>query len=55
MFKLVLESSRLPLTIPQAFLISGGNGARGDSWRCCLVMSLLDGGVFPHGVMRWMG
>jgi hypothetical protein len=45
-FRLVLESSGLPITFPQA---------RVGSSRACLVRSLLGGDVFPCGVMMWMG
>jgi hypothetical protein len=51
----VLESSRLPLTVPQALHDSGEDGARVGSRRGCLVRSLLDGDVFPCGAMRWTG
>jgi hypothetical protein len=51
----VLESSRLPPTIPQALHGSGVDGARVGSWKGCLARSLLGGDVFPRGVMRWMG
>jgi hypothetical protein len=36
----VLESSRLPLTVPRALHDNGENGARVGSWRGCLVRSL---------------
>jgi hypothetical protein len=42
-FGTILESSRLPLTVPWALHGSGKNGARVGSWRGCLVRSLLDG------------
>jgi hypothetical protein len=51
----VLEYSRPPPTVPQALHISGVDDARVSSWECCLVRSLLDGDIFPHGAMRWMG
>jgi hypothetical protein len=54
-FEHVLESSRLPLTIPQALHDSGVDGAQVGFWRRCLAKSLLGGDVFPHGAMRWMG
>jgi hypothetical protein len=54
-FRSILESSRLSLTVPWALHDSGVNGARVGSWRGCLVRSLLDGDVFPRGAMRWMG
>jgi hypothetical protein len=54
-FEPVLESSRLPLSIPWVLLGSEVNSAQVGSWRDCLAMSLLGGDVFPHGVVRWMG
>jgi hypothetical protein len=51
----VLESSWLPLTIPQALPSSRRNGALVHSWRGCLVRSLLGSDVFPRGAMRWTG
>jgi hypothetical protein len=54
-FKSILESSRLPLTISQALHGSGVNNSQFSSWRGCLARSLLGGDVFPHGVMRWTG
>jgi hypothetical protein len=51
----ILESSRLPLTVPQTLHDSGENGARVDYWRGCLVGSLLGGDIFACGMMRWMG
>jgi hypothetical protein len=54
-FEPILQSSRLPLTVPRALHGSGGNGAQVGSWRGCLVRSLLGDIIFPCGVMRWMG
>jgi hypothetical protein len=51
----VLESSRLPLTIPWALHSSGVDGTQVGSWGGCLARSLLGGDVFPHGAIRWMG
>jgi hypothetical protein len=51
----VLESSRLPLTIPWALHNSGVDGAQVGSWGGCLARYLLGGDVFPHGAIRWMG
>jgi hypothetical protein len=51
----ILESFRLPLTVPRALHGSEENGTWVGSWRGCLVRSLLSGDVFPHGAMRWMG
>jgi hypothetical protein len=55
MFGPVLESSVLPLTVPQALHGSGGNNAQASSWRGCLMRTLLVGDIFPHGAMRWTG
>jgi hypothetical protein len=55
MFRSILESSRLPPTVPRALYDSGVDGARVGSWGGCLVRSLLGGDIFPRGVMRWMG
>jgi hypothetical protein len=54
-FRLVLESSRLPPTVPWALHDSGVDGARVSSYRGYLAKSLLGGDVFPRGTMRWMG
>jgi hypothetical protein len=54
-FRHVLESSRLPLSIPHALHGSEVNGVRVGSWRDCLVRSLLGDDVFPHGGMRRIG
>jgi hypothetical protein len=51
----ILESFKLPLTVPRALYDNGGSGARVGSWRGCLVRSLLGCDVFSHGAMRWMG
>jgi hypothetical protein len=51
----ILESSRLPLTVPQALHASGVDDARVGSWRGCLANSLLSGDIFPRGTIRWMG
>jgi hypothetical protein len=51
----VMESSRLPPTIPRALHDSGVDDARVGSWGDCLARSLLGSDVFPHGAMRWMG
>jgi hypothetical protein len=51
----VLESSRLPNTIPRALHGSGVDDARISSWGGCLARSLLGGDTFLCGVMRWMG
>jgi hypothetical protein len=55
LFGPILESSRLPLTIPQALHGSWENGASVYTKRGCLVRSLHGGDVFPCGVMMWMG
>jgi hypothetical protein len=55
MFGPVLESSRLPLSVPWALHGSEVNGARIGSWRGSLVRSLLGNNVFPHGRVRWIG
>jgi hypothetical protein len=55
MFGHVLESSRLPPTVPQAHHDSGVDGAQVSSLGGCLARSLLGSDVFPHGAMRWMG
>jgi hypothetical protein len=47
----VLESSRLPLSIPWALNGSEVNGARVSSWRGCLVSFLLGDDAFPHGLV----
>jgi hypothetical protein len=45
-FRPVLESSRLPVTIPHALHDGGGgDGVRVSSWRRCFVRSLLDGDI----------
>jgi hypothetical protein len=49
----ILESSRLPLTVPWALHGSGENGAQVGSWRGCLVRSLLGGNMFLFEAMRW--
>jgi hypothetical protein len=54
MFGPILESSKLPLTVPWALHGSGENGAWVGSKRYCLMRSLLGGDVFPRGTMRWM-
>jgi hypothetical protein len=54
-FRLILESFRLPLTVLRALHGSGVDGARVGSSRGCLVRSLLDDDVFPRGVMSWTG
>jgi hypothetical protein len=54
-FRLVLESFRLPPTVPWALHDSGVDGARVSSYRGYLAKSLLGGDVFPRGTMRWMG
>jgi hypothetical protein len=41
MLEPVLESSRLPPTVPQALHESGVDGARVSSWGGCLARSLL--------------
>jgi hypothetical protein len=46
-FRPILESSRLPLTLPRSLHGSGEDSARVDSWRGCLARSLLGGNVFP--------
>jgi hypothetical protein len=51
----ILESSRLPLTAPQALHNSGGNGARVGSQRGYLVRSSLGDDVFPREAMRRTG
>jgi hypothetical protein len=51
-FRPILESSRLPLTVPWALHGSGENGARVGSWRGCLVRSLLGGNIFLREAMR---
>jgi hypothetical protein len=51
----ILESSRLPHTVPWALHDRGVDGAWVGSWGGCLVMSLLGGDVFTRGTMRWMG
>jgi hypothetical protein len=50
-FKPDLESSRLPLFVPQALHGSEANGARVSSLRSCLARSLLSDDVFPRGGM----
>jgi hypothetical protein len=52
-FEPVLESSNLPLTIPQALQDSGMGGAQVSSWIGCLARSIVGGDVFPQGAMRW--
>jgi hypothetical protein len=47
----ILESSRLPLSIPWALNGSEVNGARVSSWRGCLVSFLLGDDAFPHGLV----
>jgi hypothetical protein len=54
-FGLVLNSSRLPLSVPRTLHGSEVNGARVSSWRGCLARSLLGDDVFPRGVVYWMG
>jgi hypothetical protein len=51
-FRPVLESSRLPPTVPWAFHGSGVDGAWLGSWGGCLARSLLGDDVFPHEAMR---
>jgi hypothetical protein len=51
MFEPILESSRLPPTIPQALHDSGVDGTQVGSWGGCLAKSLLGNDVFPHGAM----
>jgi hypothetical protein len=51
----ILESPRLPLTVPQVLHNNRGNSARDSSWRGCVVRSLLGSDVFSHGPMMWMG
>jgi hypothetical protein len=48
-FRHVLESSELRLSIPRALYVSEVNGARVGSWRGSLVRSLLGDDIFPHG------
>jgi hypothetical protein len=52
-FGLVLQSSRLPLSIPQALHGIEVNYAWVGSWRGCLARSLLGDDVFPRGGVRW--
>jgi hypothetical protein len=54
-FRTILESSRLPPTIPQVLHDNGVDDAWVGSLGGCLARSLLGGDVFPHGAMRWMG
>jgi hypothetical protein len=54
-FRPILESSRLPLSIPQTLHGTEVNGAQVVSWRGCLARSLLDDDVFPRGGMWWTG
>jgi hypothetical protein len=51
----ILESSRLPLSIPWALHVSEVNGTRVGSWRDCLARSLLGDDVFPRGGVRRTG
>jgi hypothetical protein len=51
----ILESSKLPPTIPQALHNNGVDGAWVGLWGCWLARYLLGGDVFPRGAMRWMG
>jgi hypothetical protein len=54
-FMPILESSRLPLSVPWAIHGSEVTGARVGSWRGCLARSLLGDDVFPRGGVRWIG
>jgi hypothetical protein len=54
-FRPVLESSKLPATVPQAQHDSGVDNALVSSFGGCLARSLLGDDVFPCGAMRWMG
>jgi hypothetical protein len=54
-FRSVLESSRLPLSIPQALHGSEVNAAWVSSWRDYFAVAWLGGDVFPRGVVRWTG
>jgi hypothetical protein len=54
-FRHVLVSSRLPLSIPGDLHGSEVNGARVGSWRGCLARSLLGDNVLPHGGTRRTG
>jgi hypothetical protein len=51
-FKPVLESSTLHLSIPWALHGSKVNGAQVGLWRGCLARSLLGDDVFPRGGVR---
>jgi hypothetical protein len=52
-FDPILESSRLPPTVPWALHNSGVDGARVSTWGGCLARSLLGSDIFPHGTIRW--
>jgi hypothetical protein len=54
-FELVLESCRLPLSVPWALHDSEVNGPRVGSRRGCLARSLLGDDVFPRGGVQWIG
>jgi hypothetical protein len=54
-FEPILETSRLPPTIPWVLHDSGVDGARISFWGDWLARSLHGDDIFPHGVMRWMG
>jgi hypothetical protein len=47
-FRHVLESSKLPLSIPQALHGSEVNGSYVGSWGGCLARSLFSGDIFPR-------
>jgi hypothetical protein len=51
-FRSILESSKLPLSVPQALHGCEVNDDRVGSWRGCLARSLLGDNVFPHGGVR---
>jgi hypothetical protein len=54
-FRPILESYRLPLSIPRVLHDSGMDGAWVSSWGGILAWSLLGGDVFSRGAMKWMG
>jgi hypothetical protein len=55
MFEPVLESSRLPLSVPQVLHGSEVNGAGVDLCRGFLERSLLGDDIFSRGGVRWIG
>jgi hypothetical protein len=50
-FRPMLESSRLPPSVPRALHCSGVDGARVGSWGGCLGRYLLGGDVFLYSIL----